>query len=231
MDYLKGKTAVITGVSKGIGRAIAQNLLDHGVSVIGWGLHVPAYAHESLYFVECDVSEEASVKNALETSLDISPRIDFLINNAGFGYFEAIEAFEVEKFRRMLDVNLTGAFLVTKAVVPTMKTQGSGHIVNISSIAGRVGAPHGSGYNASKFALTGFTEVLFQELRAHGIKVTTVYPGSTETNFFDDIPGFSAHDRMVHPRELAETVVHLMNTSPNYLVREIEIRPLWTKKK
>lgn len=231
MDYLSGKTAIITGISKGIGRALAENLLGNGVKVIGWGRTAPDYSDPNLHFLSCDVSDESSVKEAAAKSFDISPEIDFLINNAGFGYFESIEEFKVEKFRQMLDVNVTGAFLVTQAIVPNMKAKQSGHIVNISSIAGRVGASHGSGYNASKFALSGFSEVLFQELRSQGIKSTTVYPGSTATHFFDEIPGFSAHDRMVDPRELAESVVHLMNTSPNYLVREIEIRPLWTKKK
>lgn len=231
MDYLSGKTAVITGISKGIGRALAENLLQNGVTVIGWGRTAPEYSHAHLHFIACDITDESSVKKAASDSFSISPNIDFLINNAGFGYFQTVEDFEVEKFRQMLEVNVTGAFLVTQALVPNMKAQQSGHIVNISSIAGRVGASHGSGYNASKFALSGFSEVLFQELRSQGIKSTTVYPGSTATHFFDEIPGFSAHDRMVDPRELAESVVHLLNTSPNYLVREIEIRPLWTKKK
>ncbi|MEM6268185.1 MAG: SDR family NAD(P)-dependent oxidoreductase [Bacteroidota bacterium] len=231
MGYLEGKTAVITGISRGIGRALAQELLASSVTVIGWGKTAPDYSHKRLHFVACDITDEAAVAAAERATREISPEIDFLINNAGFGYFQTIEAFEVEQFRRMIEVNLTGAFLVTKALVPHMKARQSGHIINISSIAGRVSASHGSGYNASKFGLSGFSEVLFQELRAHGIKSTTVYPGSTATNFFDEIPGFSAHERMVDPRELAETVVHLMNTSPNYLVREIEIRPLWTKKK
>ena len=110
-----------------------------------------------------------------------------------------------------------------------MKAQESGHILNISSIAGRVGMPHGAGYNASKFALSGFSECLFQELRRDGIKVTTVYPGSTSTGFFDEIPGFSANEYMVRPKDLAASLLHVMNTPANYLIREIEIRPLNSK--
>lgn len=231
MSYLKNKTAVITGISKGIGRALAESLLEAGVTVIGWGRTAPAYAHARLHFVACDITQEAEVAAAVAATQAISPEVDFLVNNAGFGYFSPIDTFDIEKFRQMLDVNVTGAFLVTRALAPGMKARESGHIVNISSIAGRVGMPQGEGYNASKFALAGFSESLFQELRSQGIKVTTVYPGSTATHFFDDIPGASAHDRMVDPKELAATVVHLMDSSPNFLVREIEIRPLWTKKK
>jgi NADP-dependent 3-hydroxy acid dehydrogenase YdfG len=123
-------------------------------------------------------------------------------------------------------VNVLGTFYVTQAIVGSMKANGSGHIVNISSIAGKVGMPQGEGYNASKFALTGMTDCLFQELRKEGIKVTTVFPGSTATHFFDEIPGMTANDKMVDPAELADSIVHVLDTSPNYLIREIEIRPL-----
>ncbi|MEM7036334.1 MAG: SDR family oxidoreductase [Bacteroidota bacterium] len=225
-DYLRHKTVVITGISKGIGKALTLQLLDAGATVVGWGRTAPDYAHEDLHFFTCDVSDEHSVAEALKATQAVTPDVDFLVNNAGFGYFSPIESFDISKFRRMLDVNLTGTFLVTRAVVPTLKKQKSGHIINISSIAGRVGAPQGEGYNASKFGVTGLTECLFKELRKEGIKVTTVYPGSTATNFFDEIPGFEANDRMLNVDELAGTIVHLMNTSPRFLVREIEIRPL-----
>ena len=231
MSYLKNKTAIITGISKGIGRALAEALLAADVTVIGWGQTAPQYSAEKLHFIACNIAEEAEVEAALIATKAISSKVDFLINNAGFGYFSPISSFDTSQFRKMLDVNLTGSFLVTRAIVPLMQAQESGHIVNIASIAGRVGAPQGAGYNASKFGLAGFSESLFQELRSQGIKATTVYPGSTATHFFDEIPGASAHERMVDPRELAASIVHLMDTSPNFLIREIEIRPLWTKKK
>lgn len=186
-------------------------------------------AHERLYFILCDVSDAAQVEAAMEQTLAISPRVDFLVNNAGFGYFSPIETFDIAQFQRMMDVNVTGAFLVSRAVVPTLKAQRSGHIVSISSIAGKVGMPQGEGYNASKFALTGMTECLFQELRRDGIKVTTVFPGSTATHFFDSIPGMDANDKMLSAEELAGSIVHVLDTSPNFLIREIEVRPLNSK--
>lgn len=228
-DFIAGRVAVITGISQGIGLALSNALLERGATVIGWGRSKPEMAHERLYFILCDVSDAAQVEAAMEQTLAISPRVDFLVNNAGFGYFSPIETFDIAQFQRMMDVNVTGAFLVSRAVVPTLKAQRSGHIVSISSIAGKVGMPQGEGYNASKFALTGMTECLFQELRRDGIKVTTVFPGSTATHFFDSIPGMDANDKMLSAEELAGSIVHVLDTSPNFLIREIEVRPLNSK--
>jgi NAD(P)-dependent dehydrogenase (short-subunit alcohol dehydrogenase family) len=228
-DYIHGKVALITGISKGIGRSLALALLDRGAIVVGWGQNSPDFSHVNLHFVKCDVSDAASVESAIHWTLQTVASIDFLVNNAGFGYFSPIESFDIAQFERMMDVNLKGTFLVTRATVPQLKKQGSGHIVNISSIAGKVGMPQGEGYNASKFAVSGLTDCLFQELRKDGIKVTTVFPGSTATHFFDGIPGFVANDKMLDPDELAYSIVHVLDTSPNYLIREIEIRPLNSK--
>ena len=228
-DYITGKVAVITGLSKGIGKALALALLERGATVIGWGRTAPDYAHAKLHFVTCDVSDENEVKAAAEATNKISANIDFLINNAGFGYFNPIETFSVAKFKEMMNVNVLGSFLVTQALISQLKANDSSHIINISSIAGKVGMAQGEGYNASKFALTGMTDCLFHELRKDGIKVTTVFPGSTATHFFDEIPGVVPNDKMVDPQELAASIVHVLDTSPNYLIREIEIRPLNSK--
>lgn len=228
-DYIIGKTALITGISKGIGRSLALALLDRGAIVVGWGQNAPDFIHANLHFFPCDVSDAAAVDRAMEMTGKAVAAIDFLVNNAGFGYFSPIEKFDIAQFERMMDVNVKGTFLVTRATVPRLKQQGGGHIVNISSIAGKVGMPQGEGYNASKFAVTGLTDCLFQELRKDGIKVTTVFPGSTATHFFDGIPGFVGNDKMLDPDELASSIVHVLDTSPNYLIREIEIRPLNSK--
>lgn len=229
MNYLKGKTLVITGLSKGIGAEVAQQVLALGARVIGWGRNAPAYANENLHFIPCDVSLPEDVSRAKEETLKISPEVHFLLNNAGFGLFQPIDKFDPEVFKRMWEVNTYGAFLVTQALVPQMQARGAGHIVNVSSIAGRVGAPWGAGYNASKFGLTGLGASLFLELRKQGIKVTNVYPGSTATEFFDKIEGIDPHPNMLDPVELAASIVHCMNTSPNFVIREIEVRPLRSK--
>lgn len=228
-DYINGKVAVITGISKGIGRALALALLERNVTVIGWGRTAPDYLNSKLYFVQCDVSDEGQVAKALEATKAISSEVHFLINNAGFGYFSPIESFDIAQFKRMMDVNVLGSFLVTKALISQLKANEVSHIVNISSIAGKVGMAQGEGYNSSKFAVAGMSECLFHELRKSGVKVTTVFPGSTETHFFDAIPGVEANDKMVDPNELAASILHVLDTSPNYLIREIEIRPLNSK--
>lgn len=228
-EYLNGKRAVITGISKGIGKALAQRLLASGATVEGWGLTPPDYAHERLHFTPCDVSQESQVLAALAATLSRGPRIDFLVNNAGFGYFNPIETFDMEQWDRMMQVNVRGAVLASKHIVPLMKENQSGHIVNVSSIAGKTGMPQGEGYNTSKFALTGFSDCLFSELRSSGIKVTTVFPGSTATHFFDEIPGYESSPWMMNPAEVAEMIAMVLNTSPNFVVREIEMRPLKSK--
>ena len=183
-DYIANKVAVITGISKGIGRALTEALLERGATVIGWGRTKPSYSHENLHFVTCDVSDEKGVLNALEATVKLTSKVHFLINNAGFGYFSPIESFDVAQFKRMMDVNVLGTFLVTKALITRLKANEASHIVNISSIAGKVGMAQGEGYNSSKFAVAGMSECLFHELRKSGVKVTTVFPGSTATHFF-----------------------------------------------
>lgn len=229
MEYIKGKTAVVTGISKGIGQAVVKALLEAGAYVVGWGISEPDYHHERLRWVECDVRDEGAVNRALAETLAWRPGVDFLVNNAGFGYFSPIGSFDSEQFRRMFEVNVYGTFYVAKAVAPLLVAQGSGHILNVSSIAGRVGAAQGEGYNATKWAVSGMSECLFHELRGAGVKVTTVYPGSTATHFFDAIPSGSAGPMMLDAAEVAGMMVHVMNTSANFLVRELEVRPLRSK--
>lgn len=229
MQYIQGKTALITGISKGIGKALAELLLEAGAKVVGWGMTAPDYHNLNLSFIHCDVSNENEVQKAWAETEKQGHEIDFLINNAGFGYFAPLEQFDSHQFRRMFEVNVFGVFYVTKTVAPSMQKRQSGHILNVSSIAGKTGMAQGEGYNGTKFAVTGMSESMFHELRTANIKVTTILPGSTATNFFDDIPNFQANPMMMDPREVALMMMHCMNTSPNFVIREIEMRPLRSK--
>lgn len=229
MNYITGKHAIITGISKGIGRSLTETLLNRGALITGWGITPPNYSHPNLHFIACDVSQPESVRKAWEETEKVRPGVDFLVNNAGFGHFSLVQDFSAEQFRKMWEVNMQGAFLATQMVVPAMIAAKSGHILNISSVAGKVGAAYGTGYNSSKWAMVGFSESLFHELRGKGIKVTTVFPGSTQTHFFDEIPGVTPNEFMLDPQELAQMMVNVMDTSPNFLVREIEMRPLNSK--
>jgi len=164
---LAGQVAIITGASRGIGRAIALALAGAG-SHVALAARSPgdldAVAREAesrdvqALAVPTDMRDAEAVARMVRLTLERFGRVDTLINNAGLGHFGAVDALPVEQFDEMLAVNLRGPFLATRAVVPAMKQQGGGAIVNIASVAGLVGNPNLSGYNASKFGLMGFSE-------------------------------------------------------------------------
>lgn len=227
---LEGKKAVITGISKGIGKRLTLQLLEKEVHVFGWGMSQPDYTHENLTFLKTDVRSRESVNNAAEATLQEAGSIDILVNNAGLGYFGFIEDMSDEIIDKMLLTNINGTIYCTQALVKGMKQQQSGHIINISSIAGLEGMPQVSVYCASKFAVRGITESLFRELRDFGVKVTGIYPGSTETNFFDNTVGLDAHSGMMQPEEVAKQIVNVLETSDNFVTNSVVFRPLQPKK-
>jgi NADP-dependent 3-hydroxy acid dehydrogenase YdfG len=229
---LSGKVIIVTGVSKGIGRATAEALLARGAAVAGWGRSAPeGLTHERFQFFECDVRDEHAVQEAFtNTQRELGPEIHGLVNNAGLGVAGVVDGFGSEDWKRMFDTNVHGLFYCTKAVLPQMKRQQLGHIVNISSIAGQTGIEKMAGYCATKFAVKGFSQSLFKEVRQDGIKVTCLYPGSTETNFFDDIPGTEANSQMMQPQEIASAIVYALETPFNFHIVDVEMRPLQPKK-
>jgi short-subunit dehydrogenase len=126
-----------------------------------------------------------------------------------------------------MNTNLNGVFYMTRHIVPLMKKNPEiCHIINISSIAGLLGNPQISGYNASKFAVRGFSEALFKELRYDGIKVSCMFPGSIATDFFETANAGDTHPNMMMPADVASTLVHLLETPDNYLINEVTLRPL-----
>ncbi|GAA4349345.1 SDR family NAD(P)-dependent oxidoreductase [Hymenobacter saemangeumensis] len=229
---LEGKVAIVTGVSKGIGRATAEALLARGMAVAGWGRHAPqGLTHERFQFFECDVREEIAVAEALTNTLrELGPEIHVLVNNAGLGVAGPVDGFSSDDWRLMFDTNVHGTFYCAKAVLPQMKRQQLGHIINVASIAGTTGIENMAGYCASKFAVRGFSQSLFKEVRNDGIKVTCLYPGSTQTNFFDDIPGAQANDSMMQPQDIAGAIVYALETPFNFHIVDVEMRPLQPKK-
>lgn len=229
---LTGKVIIVTGVSKGIGRATAEALLARGAAVAGWGRTAPeGLQHERFQFFECDVRHEHAVQEAFtNTQRELGPEIHGLVNNAGLGVAGPVDGFSSDDWQLMFDTNVHGLFYCTKAVLPQMKRQQLGHIVNISSIAGQIGIENMAGYCATKFAVKGFSQSLFKEVRNDGIKVTCLYPGSTETNFFDDIPGSEASSQMMQPADIASAIVYAMETPFNFHIVDVEMRPLQPKK-
>ncbi|BBP99780.1 short-chain dehydrogenase/reductase [Burkholderia sp. SFA1] len=180
----------ITGASRGLGALIAQAALDDGNAVVAAGRNAAAIVERfgespALLPVALDVTNEAQAKAAVDAAVAKFGRIDVLVNNAGFGLLAAVEESSDADVRRMYDTNVFGLLNVTRAVLPVMRAQRSGHVVNMSSIGGyRSGAGFGV-YCSTKFAVEGITEALHAELQPLGIHATVVEPGYFRTDFLD----------------------------------------------
>ena len=233
---LHQKTAVVTGASRGLGRAFALALHQAGAHVAGLArsedeLQTLAEVLPDRFTpIPCDVTDREAVDAAFDRVLNQQKRIDVLINNAGLGRFAEIDELDPEAWHVQIDTNLSGLFYCTQAVVPAMKKQhendGSiAHIVNIASVAGLIGNPRISAYNATKFGVRGFSEATMKELRPHGIKVTCVYPGSVDTHFAD-VAGTPGNPHAMDADDVAATVLHVLQTPPNYLISEVVMRPM-----
>jgi NAD(P)-dependent dehydrogenase (short-subunit alcohol dehydrogenase family) len=188
------KVSVVTGSSSGIGYETALILARNGFKTyatmrnIEKGVSLNSIAEKENLFikiVQLDVTDQSSVKNAVETIHDESGKIDVLINNAGYGLVGALEDVSMEEIKSQFETNFYGLIRVTQAVLPIMRNQGSGKIVNISSGAGRFGFPTGSIYVSTKFAVEGLSESLAYEVEPFGIKIILVEPGVIKTNFFN----------------------------------------------
>lgn len=224
---LNNKIAVVTGVSKGIGLELVKLLLGKGTIVAGWGRTQPELTHENFHFFSCDVSLEDEVEKAyLATVSKLGFDIRVLVNNAGFGVAGPMETMSSEDWKSMFDTNVHGIFYVSKRLIPAMKAADEGHIINVASIAGLNGVANFAGYVGTKHAVRGISHSMYMELRDFGIKVSTIYPGSIQTNFFDKIEGMAAHENMMRPQDVAQTIIQTLETHPNYFVADVECRPL-----
>lgn len=226
---LKGKIAIITGGSKGIGLAASKALLNMGVMVANWSRTPPSIINENFTHFKTDVSIFESVQESFHNTVQKLGQADILINNAGIGFVSDFEGLDMAKWHKMFDVNVHGMYYCSKMVIPGMKQKGAGHIVNIGSIAGTTAVKNMVGYASTKHAVTGLSHSLFMELREFGIKVTCIYPGSVKTSFFDNIDEIEGHDHMMSPEDIAGTIGHVLESSPNYHHVDIELRPLKPK--
>jgi NAD(P)-dependent dehydrogenase (short-subunit alcohol dehydrogenase family) len=179
----------ITGCSTGFGRHLAEAALKQGDRVIATARKVEQIQDleqkypETAKSLMLDVTDTTTIQNALKEGLKVFGKIDVLVNNAGYGLSGAVEEVSDQQIRDQFETNVFGFLNVTRAFLPFFRQQGSGHILNISSLAGRIGIPTMGIYNGSKFALEGISESLAQELKPFGIKVTIVEPGGFATDF------------------------------------------------
>ena len=175
--------AIVTGASGGIGEASARALHAAGYQVFGTSRRPPATRSPGIEYLACDVTSDESVQAAVGEVMSKAGRIDLLVNNAGVGLVAGAEESSVEQAKSLFDVNLFGVIRMTKAVLPTMRRQGAGRIVNISSVMGLIPAPFMALYAASKHALEGYSESLDHEIRGSGVRVVLVEPAYTRTSF------------------------------------------------
>lgn len=190
------KTALITGCSSGIGLHAAVALAEAGYATYGTMrdttksgalLEVAGKKSLDIRVIPLDVDRQESVRDAVARVADESGRVDVLVNNAGYGQFGALEDIKVSDFRAQFETNFFGTVSVIREVLPYMRAQKSGRIINVGSVAGRMGLPCSPAYISSKFAVEGLTECLRYELDQFGIQVTVIEPGVVKTSFFDSM--------------------------------------------
>jgi NAD(P)-dependent dehydrogenase (short-subunit alcohol dehydrogenase family) len=187
------KVWLITGCSSGFGKAIAWAAIKEGYRVIVTArdtsklVEFSTLANDQVLVTALDVVDDQSVGHAVGLGMKAFGRIDVLVNNAGYGYYTIFENLDIPFLKDEMEVNLYGMIRTSQAVLPIMRKQRSGHIINISSIAGSVGTTGRSAYSASKFAASGISDCLAQEVRTFGVNVTAVEMGALRTGFFDHV--------------------------------------------
>ncbi len=232
MEVIKDKVAYITGGSKGIGYGVAKILLDKGmkVAITSRSLKAAQDAAATLsndgsriFASESNVSSMASEQKAVQSVIEHFGSLDVLVANAGVGHFAPIETLTEDDWKDTIDTNLTGVFNSVKASIEALK-KSKGYIITIASLAGTNFFENGAAYNASKFGLVGFTQAIMLDLRKHGIKVSTIMPGSVATHFNNHIPNESDAWK-IQPEDIGQLVADLLEMNPRTLPSKIEVRP------
>ena len=231
MNSLTGKVALITGGSRGIGRAIAAALLEHGASVAITGSTQAALdsaarelpAADRVLALRADVRNYPEVEQAIAAAVSKFGGLDILVNNAGVGVFKPVAETSPDEWHRVLDTNLTGVFHCCHAVIPHLRARRGGWIINVSSLASKNAFVNGGVYCASKSALNAFSETLMQEVRYEGIRVAYVLPGSVNTGFGD--LSNTKSEWALQPDDVAAVVMDLIGHQSRSLPSRVEIRP------
>ena len=236
---LKNKTAIVTGGTRGIGRAISLRLLAEGARVAVCGSRQKS-VDDAIEFLSpkgqvfgmaADVSKLEDVRNFVGAVIERFGAVDILINNAGAGIFRSVTDLSPEEWQRMIGLNLTGAYYCCHEILPIFRQAGGGDLVNISSLAGKNAFAGGAGYNATKFGLNGFSEALMLDYRNEGIRVSTIMPGSVDTDFGRNQ---SVSDRYgkgdgnawkIAPDDIAEIVLTVLAMPRRTTISQIEVRP------
>lgn len=226
------KTAIVTGATKGIGKAIALGLakMNYRLILIGRNNEELEQIYNKINGISAapplryrlDITNSEAAKNTIGEIVNETKRIDILVNNAGV-YFDGTFSISEADFKSMLDTNLTAQLVFSQAVVPVMKKQKSGYIFNVASRSGKIGFAESGGYSASKFGLVGLSESMYRELTPQGIKVTALCPGWVNTKMALKAGTPLEPEQMIQPEDLMKTVQWLLSLSPGACVKEIVI--------
>lgn len=235
MESLHGKAAIVTGGTRGIGRAIAERLLREGASVAICGRTAESTAKAvaamkplgNIYGCAADVSDYGQVRALFEAVDREFGRLDILVNNAGEGVFRKVGEMTPEEWHRNIDLNLNGPFYCSREALARFAGRG-GFIVNISSLAGKNPMPGGAAYNASKAGLNLFSEAMMLDHRYDKVRVTSVMPGSVDTEFSGSHSGEASWK--IAPEDIAETVAMIVKLPERTTISRVEMRPSRPKK-
>lgn len=233
---LDGQVAIITGASRGIGKAISVTFANAGAHVVLAARTEPDLAQvaneikrrrsaSQTMSIRMNVSDEEDVARMVEQVVEGFGRVDILVNNAGLWAFKPVINTRVDEWDRMMETNLRGVFLCSKAVLRPMMRQRSGQIINISSAAGKRGYQNMAAYCASKFGVTGFTEALAEEVRSYNIRVMAICPGEVANSRYDEDPRSVDELKKLSTDDIAQLALYLATAPSRVLISEIVINP------
>ena len=229
---LSGQIALVTGGGTGIGKAIAKAMLAEGAKVIIVGRkgeilkEAQAELGSDVEMMTCDVTQEDQVKKVYENIMSNHGKIDILINNAGMAAKAKSYEMSYDLWKKVVDVNLNGAFLCAREAMKIMVNQKSGRIINIGSISGQMSRPENAPYTATKFAIEGLTRALALDGRDHGVAVSVIHPGNAATNIWKGREEISEREGLIPLEDLGKLAVTMLTMSPNVNILGSVILPI-----
>ena len=229
---LSGQIALVTGGGTGIGKAIAKAMLAEGAKVIIVGRkeeilkEAQAELGSDVELMTCDVTQEDQVKKVYEYIMSNHGKIDILINNAGMAAKAKSYEMSYDLWKKVVDVNLNGAFLCAREAMKIMVNQKSGRIINIGSISGQMSRPENAPYTATKFAIEGLTRALALDGRDHGVAVSVIHPGNAATNIWKGREEVSEREGLIPLEDLGKLAVTMLTMSPNVNILGSVILPI-----